>query len=223
MILGVGLALLLSTNASAELILSSLRYDGHVRAGATVGVEKHFSNNPAQLPPPNPGTLPADNSMLPGALLDGNNLNLTITEVLQLSILQISATFGDVFNNDLDATLPYPVQFDATYYSNSLGPGEFVQINEIRYENFDVLPYPIPDSQMISAAGPNFGDPLGSINNPVRVQLGFTEAQLSDFNNGFLKVRISYTTPLVPEPATWALALFAIAGSSTLRRHTRSA
>jgi hypothetical protein len=215
------LALAFCASASAALIPVSIRYDANVKRNSDVGVEKHFSNNTAQLLSGLPDNLPADNSMLPGTLLDGNSLNFNMTQVDGHAILIITDTFGQVFNNPADPAFTYPVQFDGLFYSDSLDPGQSLNVTDIQYESpTSGLPFPAPTSEMISAGGPNFGDPLGSINNPVRIKLGFTASEIGITQLGWNKFHIFYDTPndFIPEPTSIGLALLGVGGILFARR-----
>lgn len=200
-VIAVGAVVCVSAQASAGLILDSLRYDGQVRSGATTGTEKHFSVVDV---PPNPGSLPADNSMLPAPLDPGNNLSTTLTEFLgalngqfvQHVVLTISSGAADIFANSLDANLPLPVEFEGSFYSNMLAAGDKVAVQQIGIENFNLLPFPPPGSSMITG--------LGTQANPLNVKLGIAADQVAT-RNGFVKVHLYYMTMEIPEPATWAL------------------
>jgi hypothetical protein len=216
---------------SAALILDTLRYDGQVRTGATTGTEKHFADfMPDVEPPAGTGALPADNSMLPGALLDGNDLSVTLTEAsdvfmgqpVEHSILTIAApTSLRIFNNDLDSNIPLPVEFDGVFYSDDLDPGEKVSVKGIGIENFGVPPWPAPGSQLITGVG-DPTKPLGSPLNPMRVQLGIAADQVDDFRYGFVKINLYYMTMPVPEPTTFGLVLLGIVGLAGAVRSRRS-
>jgi hypothetical protein len=209
--------------ASAGLIIDSMRYDGRVRSGSTTGVEKHSTTVDL---PPNPGSLPADNSMLPAPLLNGNNLSTHLAETfnqfqgefVRHATLTIQNPFPiRTFNNTLDPNLPYPVEFEAIMYSDSLDPGEMIDMKGIGIENFNFAPYPPPGIQVITGAG-NSGLPLGSPGNPMRVQLGIAANQVDDYRYGFVKINFYYGIGEIPEPSSLALLILGIVGAAGLRR-----
>jgi hypothetical protein len=223
------LGMAFSSAASASLIFDSIRYDGRVREGATAGVEKHSTTDDL-LANSFPVGLPADNSMLPDPLDNGNNLNATLSETVgsfngmpvQHAILNIQSSGSlFIFNNTLDPTLAYPVEFDAIVYSNSLAPNDAIGLQGIGVENFNFPPYPAPGSQIITGVG-NPSLPLGSVGNPMRIQLGIAADQVDDYRYGFIKLNFYYKeVVLIPEPAAWILLITAVAGVVAARRQFR--
>jgi len=211
--------------ASASLILDSLHYDGDVRNGATVGIEKHFADfSPDVAPPAGFGDLPADNSMLPNPLVDGAALTAGITEfldaldgeVLQHSIVTINrAGVGDIFNNALDSNIALPVNFDGLFYSNSIGANQKVAIAAVQIEQIPAAgtpPFPAPGSQVFSGKGTQ-ADPL-------RVQLGIAASQVAS-RNGAVKIHLYHSlmrAPEIPEPTSAILALVGVVGLASVTR-----
>lgn len=230
MIFAAVLGIACSSAASASLIFDSIRYDGRVRSGTTTGIEKHSTT--VDLDNHSAGTLPADNSMLPPPLLNGNNLTTILSETIGFyngqtvrhAILNIGASGAlFIFNNTLDLMLPLPVEFDAIVYSDSLAPDEAIGFKHIGVENLPIFPgppYPAPGSQLITGVG-NPSLPLGSPGNPMRIQLGIAANQVDDYRYGFIKLNFYYNEVEIPEPSTWVLTLFGIAGAAAARRQKR--
>ena len=212
----VAAALAVANSASAALIVDSLGYDGHVRNGATIGVETHFTGT--DFPPPGAGIgLPATNPPLTAPLLASKNLTMTATTaseqfpvpggpVYSTLIVQISSPTGNVFANALDNTLTYPVQADLMLYSNTPGMKAVLDPANIGIENFNLPPFasPLPGSYTVSG--------LGTQANPLHITLGLTAGQVDD-QNGFVKLHLRYGEMVfVPEPSTCLLLLAGVAG-----------
>ncbi len=227
-ILAVALAFAASSPALANLIVDSMRYDGHVKSGATTGVEAHFSDVDLKLPFNNTGSLPANNSALPAPLVAGNNLTTTLTEAIDTFngmparhvIITISSlnALNNIFNNTLDPGLPLPVSFDGVFYSDALAANEEVILKGITVENF-AGPFPPPGSQLVMGIG-NPASPLGSAGNPMRIQLGISADQVDDYRYGFVKLNLFYGTEehTVPELASGILMLIGLTGLAAVRR-----
>jgi hypothetical protein len=220
-ILSAVFALAFSASASADLIPLSIRYDLNVKRNSDVGVEKHFSNNSVLLQAGGMGNLPADNSMLPGSLLDGNNLSFNMTETDGHAIIFITNPFPTpYFNNPPDPAFTYPLVFEGVFYSDDEVP---VNVTGFQFESVTTgLPFPSPSAApVISAVGPDFGEPIGSQTNPIRIQLSFTAAEMGVGQINFWnKIHIFYNN--VPEPMSWALALFGAGGLAMVRRRRLS-
>lgn len=207
----------LGSSASADLILDSIRYDGHVRVGSTTGVEEHFRSedivSPEALEP-----LPATNPPLPGPLSPAFDLRVSVTDfqdndVVERAIIQISGSgggSGDIFANPLNGSLTHPVEFETFLYDDNLPSGDKLVVSGIEIESFD---FSSPGTSLISGAG--------SQANPLRIQLGLTANQV-DFRNGFVKVHLTFEVDPVPEPASWALAIFGLLAVAARRRALRA-
>jgi hypothetical protein len=211
----VMLAVALSGNATAALIVSSIDYDGSVRSGATTGVEEHSTST--DFPPPSANILlPATNAPLSAPLSAAKDLTMTATSTMEqfpvpggplydALVVQISAPTGDVFANALDNTLAYPVQLDISVYSDTPGMKAVLDPANIGLENFDLPPFASPDPGSYTVSG------LGTQANPLRIQMGLTAAQVDD-QNGFVKLHLRYgEMDYVPEPATCLLLLVGLA------------
>lgn len=214
------LSLALANSASAALIGVSLSYDGSVKSGITTGVEAH---DLAPIFPPNPGMVPATNPPLPAPLAPAKTLSATITELdndffmgmpVRHAIILISGTTtgSAPFANPIDAALPYPVQFDASFYSSvAIPPGQMIALAGTGLEDGnDGLPF--PTSPDVSTSG------IGTQANPWNVHIGIP-ANLVSVNNGHVKVHLYYKFgPLIPEPATCLMMLVGTAGLACVRR-----
>jgi hypothetical protein len=205
--------LLAAAPASAALIVDSLHYDGIVRSGGTSGVEAHFKNFVPDLAPPvGFDTLPADNTLING-LTPGNNLTIGITEAALHSIITINrAGTGDIFNNQLDGTIPLPVLFDGLFYSNNIDADEKIVVSGVTIEEIPaegVPPFPSP--------GPATYTGKGTQANPLRIQFGIP-ANLVESRNGAAKIHIFYSLMQIPEPTSAGLALLGLLGVATFGR-----
>jgi hypothetical protein len=222
------LSLVVSTTASADLIVQSVQYDGHVRSGATVGVEAHFQGTDFSAPAFNI-PLPATNPPLPAPLASANNLQITSVDHLNMAPLggelfprltiwiqnPNPADFFEVFDNTLDTTLPFPVQLEMFLYLEELAANEQLEIFP-RFETTSTLP-PFPSFPSVMTSG------RGSLADPLHLQLGLPASAVSGvFTNGALKIHLYYDRGIVPEPATLALALFAFGPIAGAWRRNRS-
>lgn len=206
------IAMGLASSASAALIGVSVSYDGSVKVGTTTGVEEH---DLAPIFPPNPTVMPVTNPPLPASLQPARQLSASMTEFLdafmgmfvQHVVITLQGQGGgsnNAFVNPIDTALPFPVQFDGSFYSNNLAANQMLMLAGSGIEDGnDISPFPVPGSVMVSG--------VGTQAQPWRVQLGI-QASLVNVNNGFAKVHLYYKTgPLVPEPTTCVMLLIGVA------------
>jgi len=224
-VLGVGLAIAISSPASAALIVDSLHYDGHVRIGATLGVEEHHLETNLSAPAFNIA-LPATNAALPAPLLSANNLQITSLDLAALAVLDgeflprltiwIQNTNPldgfEVFDNPLNTSLPFPVRLNLKLYLEGLAANEQLVVHH-RYEALNSI---IPFNAFTEIAPPSG---RGSSADPLILQLGLPASAVNfDFTNGWLKTQLYYDTERVPEPTALVLALMSVAVASAVRR-----
>jgi hypothetical protein len=210
----------LAGNASATLIGDSLEYDGHVKSGASTGVEQH-ALSPAF--PPITFTLPVTNGPLAAPLQPAHALSGSETEFVdayngQLGYQHVIITLQgptpgtNVFVNPLDSGIARPITFDGVFHSNNLAAGKKISIDHIGIEAITAID------------APPFGDPAfstvsgtGSVADPLHVHFELAKSQLQ--SNEAVKIHLYYKPVInpVPEPSTCVMLLTGIVGLARVR------
>ena len=215
----------LAAPAQASLIVESIRYDAHVKTGSTIGIEQHFTNDDA------PSNIPAINTLLPAPLQAGRDLHSNVTETNDLLntnppksfrhfILQIQALNPalDTFVNPYDPGVANAVELEAFMHSDNLPAGQQIMIFDVGIEDGnDVPPYasfPEPPVSVITG--------IGSVANPLHLQLAFPGSLVSTLPRGFIKLHLSYMTMAVPEPTTAGMLLVGVFGAASGIRRKRA-
>jgi hypothetical protein len=210
-----------------------VRYDGHVRNNGNTGVEGHSNTLPFGTDNIPTHEIPVTSN--PGAPLSNARV-LTVTETEFVApmmtthvILDIQGKVSggaggpDVFVNNLDSNLSFPIQFEGHFYDNdptqqlvldlakTIDVGGGVSHDTVEIENFGTF-HKLPLAQkQVSGTGTQ-ADPL-------RIVLDIP-ASIVPINNGRVKVHFYFgrvEAPIIPEPSTAALVFIGLASLAAPR------